>query len=132
MVRTDDADTFTFPPCGTIFKFRTMTHARAFAAAVKSRYGLDSRVFDDEEEAARSHMYPFVQEPPVVHVDRPWWGTAPDTARVGQGVVARKADRTVGRAGVRRQVRRDLKKGRITGKTKQTRPPDTSPGVIAT
>jgi hypothetical protein len=71
---TDDV-----PPCGIIFEFEEMEDAEAFAAEVKSRWGLDSRVFDDAEAAARSHFFPWVQQPPVVHVDRPWWGSDPDT-----------------------------------------------------
>ena len=61
------------PPCGMIFEFNVMKDAENFAAAVKQKFGLDCRVFDDAEAAARSHMFPWVQEPPVVHVDRPWW-----------------------------------------------------------
>ena len=63
------------PPCGMIFEFKEMDRAKAFAAAVEGRFGLGSRVFDDADEAAKSHAFPFVQNPPVVHVDRPYWKT---------------------------------------------------------
>ena len=62
---------------GIIFEFKTMKAAIAFAEAVEQRFKLDSRVFDNVEDAYRSHLYPFVQTPPVVHVDRPWWEVDP-------------------------------------------------------
>jgi hypothetical protein len=34
---------------------------------------LDGRVFDNAEEAERVHVNPFVQNPPVAHIDRPFW-----------------------------------------------------------
>jgi hypothetical protein len=58
------------PPCGMIFEFKEMAQAEAFAAEVKRRFGLDGRVFDDAEAAAKSHMYPWEQYPPVAHIDR--------------------------------------------------------------
>jgi hypothetical protein len=58
------------PPCGMIFEFKEMDQARAFAEAVKSRFKLDGRVFDDAKAAADSHMFPWEQYPPVVHIDR--------------------------------------------------------------
>src|SRR5262249_17457909 len=64
---------------GMIFEFKEMAQAEAFAAAVKSRFHLDGRVFDDAEAAGRAHMFPWVQYPPVVHIDRPWWELDPDT-----------------------------------------------------
>jgi hypothetical protein len=62
---------------GMIFEFKEMEQAKAFAEAVKSRFHLDGRVFDDAEAAGRAHMFPWVQYPPVVHVDRPWWELDP-------------------------------------------------------
>jgi hypothetical protein len=67
------------PPCGIIYEFGKMDRAKAFALEVKRRFGIDSRVFDNAEEAANSHFYPWTQNPPVVHVDRPYWFTEPDT-----------------------------------------------------
>jgi hypothetical protein len=64
--------------CGMIFEFKKMDQAEAFAAAVKSRFDLEGRVFDDAEAAARSHFFPWVQTPPVVHVDRPRWKPCDD------------------------------------------------------
>jgi hypothetical protein len=58
---------------GMIFEFKEMEQAKAFAAVVKSRFHLDGRVFDDAKAAARAHMSPWEQYPPVVHIDRPWW-----------------------------------------------------------
>lgn len=58
---------------GMIFEFDEMEQARAFAATVKSRFHLDGRVFDNVEDAYRVHMNPFVQNPPVAHIDRPYW-----------------------------------------------------------
>ena len=69
-----------FPPCGIIFEFKELTRAEAFARAVKKQFGLGGRVFDDEAAAAASHLYPFVQRPPVVHIDRPWWNIDPKTS----------------------------------------------------
>jgi hypothetical protein len=59
---------------GIIFECRDLEQAKAFAAAVKERWGLNSRVFDDAKAAARAHLFPWEQFPPVVHVDRPHWG----------------------------------------------------------
>ena len=59
---------------GMIFEFKKLDQAKAFAAAVKKRFGLDGRVFDNVEDAYRAHMNPFEQKPPVAHIDRPWWG----------------------------------------------------------
>jgi hypothetical protein len=59
---------------GTIFEFKTIVQAKAFADEVKRLFDLESRVSDNVEEAYRAHMNPFVQTPPVVHVDRPTWG----------------------------------------------------------
>src|SRR5262245_35514126 len=58
---------------GMIFEFKDLDQAKAFAAAVKSKFKLDGRVFTDAEEAERVHMNPCQQFPPVVHIDRPWW-----------------------------------------------------------
>jgi hypothetical protein len=63
-------DNFT---CGMIFEFKEMEKAKAFAEAVKSGFDLDGRVFDNAEAAARAHPFPWVQYPPVVHIDRPYW-----------------------------------------------------------
>jgi hypothetical protein len=62
-----------------IFEFKEMNRAKAFADAVQERFGLGGRVFDDADAAAASHAFPWRQEPPVVHIDRPWWGTDPKT-----------------------------------------------------
>jgi hypothetical protein len=48
-----------------IFEFKEMAQARQF--------NVDGRVFDDAEAATRAHEFPWVQSPPVVHIDRPWW-----------------------------------------------------------
>ena len=66
------------PRGGLVFEFKEMERAVAFATAVKSRFNLDCRVFDDAEAAAASHpFFPWVQSPPVVHVDRPFWSSIP-------------------------------------------------------
>jgi hypothetical protein len=53
-----------------IFMFGEMDRAKAFVAEVKKRFGLDGQVFDDAEEAHRHDPFPWVQEPPVAHIDR--------------------------------------------------------------
>jgi hypothetical protein len=58
---------------GIIFKFKDMEQAKAFATEVWQQYKLPGRVFDNAEDAERAHMFPWVQEPPVAHIDRPWW-----------------------------------------------------------
>jgi hypothetical protein len=73
-VVNDAADDWAARPCGMIFEFKSPIQAAAFAAEVKRLFDLDTRVFDDAEAAARSHHFPWEQYPPVVHVDRPWWG----------------------------------------------------------
>jgi hypothetical protein len=75
-------ETENLPPCGMIFEFKEMEQAKAFAAEVKKRFRLDGRVFDDADEAAASHVFPWVQEPPVVHIDRPWWEVSPEDRKV--------------------------------------------------
>jgi len=64
---------------GMIFEFKEMEPAKAFAIAVKERFNLDCRVFDNSEDAERVHLNPFGQKAPVVHVDRPYW-TLPEGA----------------------------------------------------
>lgn len=66
---------------GMIFEFKEMEQAKAFAAVVKATFNLDSRVFDDAEAAAKAHMFPWEQYPPVVHIDRPWWRIPVDTPK---------------------------------------------------
>lgn len=58
---------------GMIIEFEDITLAKIFADEVKKRFNLDSRVFDNSEDAERVHANPFRQKAPVVHVDRPWW-----------------------------------------------------------
>lgn len=60
-----------WPKCGMIFEFSTMEHAQNFAKVIRQEFGLACRVFDDAEAAARSHVFPWEQKAPVVHVDRP-------------------------------------------------------------
>ena len=45
------------PRGGLVFEFKEMERAVAFATAVKSRFNLDCRVFDDAEAAAASHPF---------------------------------------------------------------------------
>jgi hypothetical protein len=66
---------------GMIFEFKEMEQAKAFAATVKERFQLDGRVFDNVEEAYRAHTYPFVQKPPVAHIDRPNWFLPDDASK---------------------------------------------------
>ncbi len=73
IVTGGDVDIWETATNGMIFEFKEMARADAFAAAVKNRFGLDCRVFDDAEAAQRAHLFPWVQYPPVVHVDRPIW-----------------------------------------------------------
>ena len=51
-------------------RFPDMDQARAFAAAVKDQHGLDGQVFDDAVAAHNHDPFPWVQHPPVVHIDR--------------------------------------------------------------
>ena len=53
-----------------VFAFADIKKAREFAAAVKQRYGLDGQVFDDADEAHEHDYFPWVQVPPIVHIDR--------------------------------------------------------------
>jgi hypothetical protein len=79
---------------GSIFEFKTMEQATAFANEVKRLFDLDSRVFDDVEKAYRAHMNPYEQTPPVVHVDRSTWGyfkINPELAQEFKRTVKRKA-----------------------------------------
>ena len=58
-------------PCGAIFEFEALAQAEMFAESVKKRFGLACRVFATKEGAELSHLFPWEQHPPVVHVDRP-------------------------------------------------------------
>jgi hypothetical protein len=83
---------------GIIFEFKEMEQAKAFAAAVKKRFGLDGRVFDDAEAAARAHGFPWAQKPPVVHIDRPMWEVLAKKLSLlesPEGKAARKAERQI-------------------------------------
>jgi hypothetical protein len=62
---------------GMIFEFAEIDAAKGFVARVREQFGLDGRVFDNEEEAALSHPFPWQQIPPVAHIDR----TYDDTER---------------------------------------------------
>jgi hypothetical protein len=59
-----------------IFEFEEMEDAKAFAHAVKKRFGLDGQVFDDADEAGAHSLFPFGLYPPVVLIDR----VRPETA----------------------------------------------------
>jgi hypothetical protein len=58
---------------GMIFEFKNLEQAKAFQAAVMKYFNLNGRVFDNKEAAERAHQSPFQQDPPVVHIDRPFW-----------------------------------------------------------
>jgi len=55
---------------GMIFEFDSIHEAKDFVAEVREQFGLDGRAFDDEEEAARNHPFPFQMIPPVAFIDR--------------------------------------------------------------
>jgi hypothetical protein len=42
---------------------------------VKREFGLDGQVFDDEETAFEHDMFPVKPYPPIVHIDRPPFGS---------------------------------------------------------
>ena len=50
--------------------FPTMADAEAFVAHVKDRYGLDGQTFDSVDAAMAHDPFPFVLNPPVVHIER--------------------------------------------------------------
>jgi hypothetical protein len=55
----------------SIFEFKEMSQAVAFVGAVKKRFGLDGRAFDNGEEANKEHyFFPWVVYPPVVLIAR--------------------------------------------------------------
>ena len=54
----------------TVFdNFPGLEEAKAFAQKVRSRYRLDAQVFMDTDEAHEHVSFPWIQVPPVVHVD---------------------------------------------------------------
>jgi hypothetical protein len=56
-----------------IFEFKEMENAKAFVSELKKRFGLDGQVFDDAKAAAQAaDLFPWVQYPPVAHIDRVW------------------------------------------------------------
>jgi hypothetical protein len=56
-----------------IFEFDEMKRAEEFVAAVKERFGLDGQTFDDADAAFNHDPFPWVLNPPIVHIDRvPW------------------------------------------------------------
>jgi hypothetical protein len=50
--------------------FPNLEQAQAFAKEVERRYGLNGQVFMDADAAHEHDVFPWVQEPPVVHIDR--------------------------------------------------------------
>lgn len=51
--------------------FKTEQDARSFIARVQERYhGMGCQLFMDSDEAHKNDPFPWVQIPPVVHVDR--------------------------------------------------------------
>jgi hypothetical protein len=50
--------------------FSDRKDAAAFAAAVKSRFGLDTAIYDTRAASDEADPFPFELTPPVVHVER--------------------------------------------------------------
>jgi hypothetical protein len=53
-----------------IFEFGEMSQAEAFVREVKQRWGLDGMTFDDADKAHEHSLFPWVEEPPIAHIDR--------------------------------------------------------------
>ena len=51
--------------------FSSMERAQAFVAKVKERFGLAGQVFDNSDDARQHDFFPGVQQPIIVHIDRP-------------------------------------------------------------
>jgi hypothetical protein len=72
-----------------IFEFKAMKQAKAFVAAVKKRFHLDGQTFDDADAAQEHDFFPFVQIPPVAHIER----VDGDVAEVQKRLLRCHADR---------------------------------------
>jgi hypothetical protein len=55
-----------------IFEFEEMEDAEAFVSAVKTRWDLGGKVFDDGDEANAEAGFPWVLYPPVAVINRVW------------------------------------------------------------
>jgi hypothetical protein len=63
--------------------FPDMQKAHAFREHVKQRFGLAGQVFATDDEAYDHDPFPFwVQEPPVVHIDRVWCESATEITAI--------------------------------------------------
>jgi hypothetical protein len=51
-------------------EFVNVDRAREFVATVRERFGLEGQVFESEDDAHVHDPFPWVQEPPVTHIDR--------------------------------------------------------------
>jgi hypothetical protein len=54
--------------------FDSMDTARKFVEAVRERFGLDGQTFSSAEAAHEHDRFPWEQEPPIAHIERPDWG----------------------------------------------------------
>jgi hypothetical protein len=80
---------------GMIFEFKDLEKAKAFATEVWEKYNLGGRVFDNAEDAEHAHVFPWVQEPPVAHIDRactPSW-LSPGMYKIIQGMARNLEDK---------------------------------------
>ena len=57
-----------------IFELPSMTSADEFVAAVKTRFGVEAQIFTTNDDAQEHDPFPWVLNPPIVHVDRGYGG----------------------------------------------------------
>jgi hypothetical protein len=53
-----------------LFESEEMAKAEAFVAECKRRYSLNGQTFDSDEASKEQHSFPWVLDPPIVHIDR--------------------------------------------------------------
>jgi hypothetical protein len=52
-------------------RFPSRAAATMFVAHVQNKFGLAGQIFDDQESAMAHDPFPWVLDPPIVHIDRP-------------------------------------------------------------
>jgi hypothetical protein len=53
-------------------RFPSRELAEEFVAAVKEAFGLKGWVYDEQETACQTDVFPWKLDPPIVHVERCW------------------------------------------------------------
>jgi hypothetical protein len=70
-------------------RFPNLKQARAFATEVKKRYRLNGQVFISAYAAQEHDPFPWVLDPPIVHIERPETESALETESAVEHLVTK-------------------------------------------